>query len=157
MLVSTLELRLPEKVRLSFNPDDQNNWAFREDPILKENWSDDLFRNIWLCYAVQHIRDQYHTRQLREMVSALRKDGHPRSTAHLAGKVRMLDPSYVIGNTQHDMAFAVLIWTYTTGERDMPWEFECPRCNGTGEVCYSSTNYGPCVECSSRSSSSAPK
>lgn len=25
---------------------------------------------------------------------------------------------------------------------------ECEKCGGTGEVCYSSTSYGPCPECS---------
>lgn len=25
---------------------------------------------------------------------------------------------------------------------------ECGRCGGTGEVCFSSTSYGPCPECS---------
>lgn len=24
---------------------------------------------------------------------------------------------------------------------------DCGRCGGTGEVCYSSTSYGPCPEC----------
>ncbi len=26
----------------------------------------------------------------------------------------------------------------------------CGKCGGTGEVCYSSTNYGPCPECVER-------
>jgi DnaJ-class molecular chaperone len=27
---------------------------------------------------------------------------------------------------------------------------ECPQCDGTGEVCYSSTSYGPCPTCKQR-------
>jgi hypothetical protein len=27
---------------------------------------------------------------------------------------------------------------------------ECGRCGGTGEVCYSSTSYGPCPACCTR-------
>ena len=32
----------------------------------------------------------------------------------------------------------------------IPSPEECGRCGGTGEVCYSSTNYGPCTECSTK-------
>jgi hypothetical protein len=147
--MSTTKLVLPDKVRLAFNPDNPNNRAFTEDSILRENWQDDLFRNIWLCYSVQHLRDQYHTQRLRGMVTKLREDGHPRSSAHLAGFIGMLSGIGWLGHSsQHDIEFATLIWPYTNGEKNMPWVFECGRCGGTGEVCYSSTNYGPCRECS---------
>ena len=29
----------------------------------------------------------------------------------------------------------------------LPTPGECQRCGGTAEVCYSSTNYGPCPDC----------
>ena len=120
--MSTTKLGLPEKMRLSFDPSDSKNPAFKEDPLLAKVWEDSLARNIWLCYAAQHIRDQDHTRTLLFMVRELREDGHPRSPAHLAGFVKWLTPYYAMSNVKHDIEFAQLIWPYTTGEKDMQWE-----------------------------------
>jgi hypothetical protein len=116
------KLALPEKMRISFDPDDPDSPTMKEDPLLKEVWADPLARNIWLCYAAQHIRDQNHTTQLLSMVKALRKDGHPRSPAHLASFLDRLRSHGVWGNDTHDMELAVLMWPYTNGEKDMPYE-----------------------------------
>lgn len=62
-----------------------------------------------------------------------------------------LNPEYASMSERRihdDQPLMNFVEVHAESDSVLPSEPECGHCGGTGEVCYSSTSYGPCPECS---------